>query len=267
MRRLSLTVVGIAAGLIALTACGSTISGVAEPSVTTATSLAALVQDRTSATNTATYHLDMSVAGVDVSGDGQIQLAGANSKMQMNMTTPVGAIQAVIVGGTMYMKLPQGLVQTPKPWVKFDANGTDPVSKELSALTSQEQQNLDPTKMLSMIAPFATITGARPDTVAGAPATEYMISVDTAKMLHSSIVTPQMRSLLNNSNVQLPAKLNYELWFNSADLPVKLVLVEPVSVTGSGAQTVTVTMTYANWGQPLNIQAPPADQVGSLTGN
>jgi hypothetical protein len=267
MRRLSLTVVAVTAGLIALTACGTTISGVAEPSVTTATSLAALVQDSTAAANTASYHLDMSVAGVDVGGDGQFQLAGTNTKIQMNMSTPIGQIQAVIVGGTMYMKLPQGLLHTAKPWVKFDANGTDPVSKELSALTSQEQQNLDPTKMLTMIAPFATITGTHQTTVGGASATEYSISVDTTKMLHSNIVTPEMRSLLNNSNVQLPAKLNYQVWLNSADLPVKFVVVEPVSVPGSGAQTVTVSMTYTNWGQPVTIQAPPAGQVGSLTGN
>lgn len=267
MRRLSLTVVGITAGLAALTACGTTISGTAEPSVTTATTLAALVQDRTATATSAHYHLDMSAGGIDVGGDGELQLAGADTKIQMNMSTPIGQLQGVIIGSTMYLKLPQNLLKTAKPWVKFDANGTDPVSKELSALTSQEQQNLDPTKMLTMVAPFATITGQHQDTVSGTPATEYTISVDTKKMMQSSIVTPAMRALLNTSQVQLPAKLNYQIWLNSAELPVKLVLVEPVSTQGTGTQTVTVSMTYTDWGAPVDIEAPPSDQVGSLTGN
>jgi hypothetical protein len=226
-----------------------------------------LVQSRTSAATTAHYQMDMSVAGVQIGGDGQLQLAGTNTKVQMNMSTPVGDIEAVIMGGTMYVKLPQSLMRTGKPWVKFDANGTDPVSKQLSALTSEEQQNLDPTKMLTMIAPFATITGQRQDTVSGASATEYTISVNTAKMVQSNLMTPQMRSLLNNSNVQLPANLTYNVWLNSAELPVKFAFVEPVNVPGGGAQTVTVSMTYTNWGQPVDIQAPPADQIGSLPGN
>ncbi len=267
MRGLSLAVIGLAAGLVALTGCGTAISGTAEPSVTTATSLAALVKDRTAVATTAHYHLDMTVSGIDVSGDGQMQLAGAATKIAMTMGTPVGELRAVVVGSTMYLKLPSGMVHTDKAWVKFDANGSDPVSKELSALTGQEQQNLDPTKMLTMIAPFATITGQHQDVVAGVAATEYTISVDTAKLVRSSLVTPAMRQLLNNSNIQLPADLTYQVWLNSAELPVRLVMVEPVGTQGSGKQTVTVTMAYTGWGQPVDIQAPPSDQVGTLPGN
>jgi hypothetical protein len=170
----------------------------------------------------------------------------------------------------MYIKLPASLMgqlgqSSAKPWLKFDANGTDTVSKELSAITSQEQQNLDPTKTLQMIAPFGTISGKRQDTVAGAPATEYTISVDTKKLMQSNLVTPQMRDMLGSTGVQLPAHLNYQLWLNSADLPVKLVVVEPVTASGT-TQTVTVSMTYTDWGKSVDIQAPSADQVGSLPG-
>ncbi|HVV22428.1 MAG TPA: hypothetical protein VHF06_23545, partial [Pseudonocardiaceae bacterium] len=253
MRRLSLTVVGIAAALAALTACGTTISGSAEPSVTTAASLASLVQGRTATATSAHFHMDISAAGMDIGGNGQMRFAGANTVMQMDMDTPMGEMDAVLIGGTMYMKLPANLMGelgTGKPWVKFDANGTDPVSKSLSALVSQEQQNLDPTKTLQMIAPFATITGKRQDTVAGAPATEYTISVDTKKLLQSNLLTPQMRDMVNSTGVHLPDHLNYQMWLNSADLPVKFVVTEPVTAAGT-TQTVTASMTYSDWGKPV----------------
>jgi hypothetical protein len=36
---------------------------------------------------------------------------------------------------------------------------------------------------------------------------------------------------------------------------------------GGGAQQVALTANYTNWGQPVSITAPPADQVGSLDGH
>lgn len=271
MRRLSLMVAGAAVGLVALTACGTTISGSARPAVTTPASLVAMLSSRTASVSTAHFHFTAGAAGVTLSGNGQLQLAGTATKMSMDMTAPaIGDMAMVLTGGTMYMKLPQelmGMAHTDKPWVRFDPNGTDMVSKELGALTSQEQQNLDPTQTLSAIAPFGTITASRPDTVDGAPATDYTIAVDTTKLLHSNRATPQVRQMLDASGMQLPPRLNFDIWINSANLPVRYAMREQVTTSTSGPVTVTMDFSYTDWGKPVSIQAPPADQVGTLSGN
>jgi hypothetical protein len=263
MRRLSFVVCGIAAGAVALAGCATTTTqGVAAPAATvkTVADLAHLMSSKTAAAHTAHVKLDVEAAGKDIAVTGQVEFAGAASKLQMNMTIPdVGAMDMELIGSTMYMKLPAGLVPTEKPWVKFDPNGTDPVSKALSGLISQEQQNLDPTKMLSELAPVATITKSGKDTVDGQPATRYAISVDTQKLLKSPLVAPQLRQTFSASGAKLPAHMNYVMWLNSTNLPVKFTLNETVS-----GQQIAVTANYTDWGQPVSITAPPADQVGPL---
>jgi hypothetical protein len=55
----------------------------------------------------------------------------------------------------------------------------------------------------------------------------------------------------------------FDIWVDSDNLPVKITTKTTTSgLTGSGASEVDMTVTYTNWGESLNIQAPPADQVG-----
>ncbi|HEX5404460.1 MAG TPA: hypothetical protein VFX16_19410 [Pseudonocardiaceae bacterium] len=260
MRKFSFVVCGIAAGLVALTGCATTTSGVAAPTVTTVNQLAELMSSKTSAARTAHMNLDVQAAGQDITATGQVEFAGADSKIEMSMRIPsLGAMSMDLIGSTMYMKLPAGVLPTDKPWVKFDPNGTDPVSKALSAIVSQEQQNVDPTKVLSQIAPASTITKSGKDTIDGQSTTRYAISVDTAKLLKSNLISPQLRQALTTSKAKLPPHMNYVMWINSSSLPVRFTLTETIS-----GQQVNLEMNYTDWGQPVSIQAPPADQVGPL---
>jgi hypothetical protein len=256
MRTASLTICGIAVALAALTACGTTTTaGAAKPAVTTVGDLAHLVSSRATTAHTAHVTFDTKTAGLDVTGTGQLDLDGTASNLNM-----------ILAGGAMYMKIPQNLVKTAKPWVRFDSTGTDPVSKSLAAMTSQEQQSVDPTKMLSQIAPYGTITRSAKVTVDGRPATQYTISVDTAKLMASRTITPQTRQVLDSSGAKLPAHVDYDLSLNSANLPVRLSFSENVTAKGKSTQIAT-TMTYSDWGQPVSIQVPAADQVGPPPSN
>jgi hypothetical protein len=268
MRTASLTVCGIAVAVATLAACGTTTTaGAAKPAVTTVGDLAHLVSSRTSTAHTAHVTVDTKTSGIDVTGTGQLDLDGTASKLALTMSMPeISNLDMILTGGTMYMKIPQNLVKTAKPWVRFDSAGTDPVSKSLAAMTSQEQQSVDPTKMLSQIAPYGTITKSAKVTVDGQPATRYTISVDTAKLMASKTITPQTRQLLDSSGAKLPAHVDYDLSLNSANLPVRLSFSEKVTIKGKSTQIAT-TMTYSDWGQPVSIQVPAADQVGPLPSN
>jgi hypothetical protein len=270
MRRTTLAVCGAVAALAALTACGTTATtgtaaaGAAKPAVTNLSDLAHLVSSRTASLHTAHAALRIDAAGMSVVANGQVDIEGAASRVRMDMTVPsLGDLNMVLIGDTMYMKLPHSLLPTAKPWIKVDAHGTDPVSKALAAVTSQEKQSVDPSQMLSQLASVGTITSHGTDTVAGESATRYTISVDTAKLMKSKDVTPQMRQMLSGSGTQLPPHLNYTVWVNSANLPVKFSLTENVSLQGQPKQ-VTIAGTYTDWGKPVDITAPAADQVGPL---
>jgi hypothetical protein len=269
LRKTTLAVCGAIAALAALTACGSgagtTGSALPAAKVTTIDDLAKLVASRTAAVHTAHTTMNVTTAGQHIVAQGDVSFAGTGSKVRMAMTIPtLGDLNMVLVGGTMYMQLPQSLVKTEKPWVKVDANGTDPASKALAAVVSQEQQSLDPSQILTQLAPGSKIVSHSQATVAGQSATHYVVSVDTAKLLQSPKITPQMKQMLNTANAALPPTLNYDIWINSDNLPVKYSLDESVTVKGSAPQQVTIVGTYTNWGKPVDISAPAASQVGPL---
>jgi hypothetical protein len=268
LRKTTLAVCGVVAALAALTACGSgATTGAAQPApkVTTLADLAQLVSSRTAAEHTAHATMNVTSAGQSITGQGDVSFAGKASKVQMAMTIPsLGDLNMVLVGSTMYMQLPQSLIKTEKPWVKVDANGTDAASKALAAVVSQEQQSLDPSQILSQIAPGGKILSHSQATVDGQPATHYVVSVDTAKMLQSPKITPQMKQMLQTEGAALPPTLNYDIWINSDNLPVKFSLKENVTIKGSAPQQVAIVGTYTDWGKPVDISAPPASQVGPL---
>ncbi len=252
--------------LVTLTACGTTVSGRAVPvRSNTVTDLSYLVSSQTATKHTVHITYDASTSIGELTGTGQVEFTSGKVALQMDVTTPDGALGMVLVGDTLYLRIPGSVAHTGKPWISVDPNGTDPASKALAALVSEEQANADPSKTLAQIQSAGTITQTSSDQVDGQPATHYVISVNTAKLMASKAVTPQLRQLVSGSGVQLPATIGYDVWLNSANLPVRVSFSEQVTVSRTGRTTkFVVNMTYSQWGAPVSIQAPPADQVAAL---
>lgn len=273
MRRIALGALGAVAGVAVLTACGSaTVPGQATgpaPAVQpkSVTDLAHLVSLQTSTKHTVHIQFDAKSSTGSFTGTGQADLAGSASKMAMNMQSPIGELDMVLAGSALYMKAP-AVLHSAKPWVKVDANGTDEASKAVAALVSQEQQSADPSKALEQISSAGTIDQATPDQVNGQPATRYVITVNTQKLLNSSYISPQMRQLLESAQgvSKLPPTMTYSVWINSDNLPAKMDLTENLTVRGH-AVNVTIDMTYTDWGAPVNITVPSPDEVGPLPGH
>jgi hypothetical protein len=271
MRRLSLAVIGSAVAVVALAACGTAGNAApatpSAPKVQTISDLAHLVSSRTAKAQTAHIDFTTGTSAGSFTGTGQVEFAGAATKMRMDLNSPLGDIGMTLLGSTAYLKLPQNVAHTAKPWVRIDANGTDPISKALSAIIDQERQTADPSKAIEQIGSAGTITSTSKDQVDGAPATHYVISVDTAKLMASTSITPAMRQLFGGSGVKLPAHVDYELWVDRNSLPVRLAFTETVTAPKSTTpQKVSMNMEYTDWGQPVTINAPAADQVGPMPG-
>lgn len=77
------------------------------------------------------------------------------------------------------------------------------------------------------------------------PVNHYWLEFDAAK---APELFPELAGV--------PAKLPAELWLDAAQRPARFAVEVPGPATG-----LKGTTTYHGWGEPLDIQAPPADQV------
>jgi hypothetical protein len=283
MRSRTLLVAGIGAALITLAGCGGTsINGsatpqggggapAAAPKIASVADLGALVQHNASGKNSAHIQLDMTIPGAGaITAAGDMKFAGAQSAEQMTMTLPgVGDMQMVMLGRTIYMKIPSSLAglaggapTSAKPWMKIDLNGSSALSKSLGSTANLAGQT-DPTQLINQIAQAGTITSVNAETLDGVATKHYTITVDVRKMLATmgTNMDPAQQQAMSSLGV---TSMPFDIWVNSDNLPVKITTKIAVSgITASGgASEVDMTVIYSNWGESVNIQAPPADQVG-----
>jgi hypothetical protein len=275
MRSRTLLVAGIGAALITLAGCGGTsISGSASPqgaggtpAIASVADLGALVQHNASGKNAAHIQLAMTIPGAgDITAAGDMKFAGAQSAEQMTMTLPgMGDLQMVMVGKIIYLKIPSSLAglaggSSTKPWTKVDLNSSGALSSLGSTANLADQA--DPTQLINQIAQSGTITGVKSETLGGVATKHYSITVDVQKMIATmgSGSAAEQQAMSGLGAHSMP----FDIWVNSDNLPVKITtkLAVPGLTGGAGASEVDMTVTYSNWGESVNIQAPPADQVG-----
>jgi hypothetical protein len=286
MRSRTLLVAGIGAALIAVAGCGQGIAGSPSaqggggaptaqggvPAIASVADLGALVQHNASGKNSAHVQMAMTIPGAgDINADGDIRFNGKQSAVRMTMTIPgLGSMQMVVVGTAIYMKLPAGLSGTGlgttgttgssgKPWTKIDLSGSDALSKSLGSTAGLADQT-DPTQLINKIAAAGTITNVTHENLDGVATTHYSITVDVAKMVATLANGDLQKQALSGLGVKT---MPFDIWVNSDNLPVKittkLAFANPAS---GGSAEVDMTATYTKWGQPVDIQPPPANQVG-----
>lgn len=205
-------------------------------------------------------------ANMNIHGSGAFKVDGTNLAMQMSMDmSSIGTMEMRIVDKALYMKIPanlagQGGLSADKPWFKISADGTDPLSKTLGPMIENMSANFDVSKQMEQIKAAGTITKSAKETLDGQETTHYWITVDMAKAA-KSLTDPDMRKLAEQAASSAGMKsLNEEFWVNSDNLPVQVVVATPISA----GQSANVTVKYTDWGSPVDVQAPPADQVGEL---
>jgi len=279
-RRFALVIA--AAGLVTLAGCGTTSingsavaqgagGGPAAPKIASVADLGALVQHNASGKNSAHIQLDAVIPGAgSITAAGDMKFAGAESAEQMTMTLPgVGDMQMVLIGKTIYMKIPSSLAglaggspTSTKPWMKIDLNGSSALAKSLGSTGNLASQT-DPSQLINQIAKAGTITSVKSETLDGVATMHYAITVNVQKMLTITDTTmdPAEKQAMSTLGV---TSVPFDIWMNSDNLPVKVTMkiAVPGVTTGGGASEVDMTVTYSNWGESVNIQAPPADQVG-----
>ncbi|MGW3999770.1 hypothetical protein ACWEF6_40280 [Amycolatopsis sp. NPDC004772] len=220
----------------------------------------ALADAATTATTnggSAKFGTDIAVGSVRSKGQGQARF-GAGGTAQSLTTDFLGEpVELRQVAGKLYAKVPEGSrdeVGSGKPWIVVAADGTDPFSQVLGGSLTQLAEQNDPAHTLGEIRTAGTIIAAERGHLNGAPAEHYRVDLDLARL-----GTDLPAGLPPDAAAQVGGKFPVELWLDEAHRPVQIVLDLTPILPGAEAR---ITTRYSDWGTPVDIQPPPAGEVG-----
>lgn len=249
-----LTAVAVVPFLIGAAACSdnSTTSGDSKPSASSTGDAGngdgggpTLTTDNFAARLTAaqadagTAHMEGKIAAagtgaVTLSAD--LRLDPQDAAAHMTMTSPQFGqdIEAILLDETMYLKVP-GLPPS-KPWLKMDLSNAP-----LPGLGS-----LDASAVLRGLEGAITLKPLGQEDVSGVDARHYEVTVDAKQAIEALGGTGSVPA------GQLPKRLTYDVWVDDQDL-VRRISME--------ISTVSIDMTFSDYGEPVDISAPPAGQI------
>jgi hypothetical protein len=274
MRRIAASAAALALA-VSLSACsddsngnaqGGGSGGGAPEAATNLVALAKQVGDQTDQSSTAHMKFTGDAGQMKITGEGDMRLGGGEPAMSMDMDTgQTGQMSMVLLDGVLYMKLPAELSQGDKPWIKIDSKDkTNPVAQALSSVVDQMRQNADPRASLEQFEKAGTIDSTSKEELNGEQTTHYKITVDVQKLADTQ-TDPTLKQAMETAIKSGLKDFPVEVWVNGENLPLRTKVQMPTADPTSGKSVpVNVQVDYSKWGEPVDIQAPPADQVGEL---
>lgn len=275
----ALLAVGGFALVITVSACARPVSGHASPTDTVFGNAQELVRAATAKADQATstrFMLTETIGrvgtivvhgesrfGADAATDMTINVLGGLENMEIEMR---------FVDQTVYVKVPPeaSAMTGGKPWGRV--TDENQLAMAMGDITDMAEQN-DPTKALDQIQQGGTITKIEQTTLDGQPVSHYWVDIDFAKVAasfadSSGVPVEELQKLADGpfgTTLTIPT----ELWLNQDSLLVQITedLTPLIKATDAPEDVlpVNVILKYSNWGAPVDIQAPPADQVGEFT--
>jgi hypothetical protein len=185
------------------------------------------------ATEQGHIEVTMSGAGGEMSGSGDADYTADPVEMQMTLDIGPESLGMVLVDGTMYVQSSQA----GDKYLAFDlSDPTNPLGPEFA-------EQLDPTaSMVTFAEALTSVVSAGSEDVDGQSLDRFELNVDTSKLTDQS------------QAAQLPPEVSLTVWLDDQDRMAKTVM-------NMGAITYETTLT--DFDEPVDIKAPPADQVAT----
>jgi hypothetical protein len=286
--------VSVAAALaLTLGACGGSATPKASPSSTTTaapaprdTSKTVLASIRTTAAErTARESLTVTTDGsgpgaFSLTSEGAIDFASGDSQFTMDLGGPTasmlgGGLEVRSVNGVVYMKLPASLGGL------FGGGGGEWISVDTAKLSGSSplagvgQGN--PTQILAALQQVSDdVKEVGTETVRGTETTHYVATLDFAKAIDNAEVPASLRGkakglFKGTAPVPVDVYLDNEGRLRRMTMDVDLGSFMGGAVGASGASgadlslpKVTIALDLYDFGAPVHVQAPPADQIVEL---
>lgn len=221
---------------------------------TDAAGLSTVLQCSSKAVKTAHIDLDLNAAGQEIKGSGDEELdGGVLTGMDISESLPEneGSLRLLIAGNKTYAMLPDSINPSDKPWVVIRSDSTNSVIQSLSQSISQTQASASIGATTAFVTAARSVTNKGAENVDGVDTTHYAIDVDPTKLPADN---PGKAAAAQAGLTSIPV----DLYVDSQGRPVKVS--ENFTVQG---QAVSVDIDVSKYDQPVNIVAPPADQVAS----
>lgn len=196
-------------------------------------------------------------------GEGLIRYEATGPSMQLAQKVsqpgqPPTEIVMVVLPDQAYVKPPSTVGLPPgKTWVRIEPTATDPVSQQFNAIIQSVRENADPTQSFTQFGDAATIVESAEEPLDGTRTVRYKIRVDLAKAA-SREQNPQIKQALEETVRSGTPTVDSSLWLDEKSRPLRVSFQQPLP---NNQGTYNLEVRYRDWGQPVEINAPPADQV------
>lgn len=189
-----------------------------------------------------TMHMDMGGQAIDA--DGAVDYTNTPPNMVMNMKSPALGNQAIemrLVDKVLYMNMGQ---LTNNKFVSYDLSDADNLPPGMDQLTS----TMNPLAAFdSLEKSVQSVVLVGNDEVNGEQLAHYEVKVDSSKL-------DQLKQL--PSQADLPKSVSYDMWLDDQNRIRKMT-----TSTDVGSSAMKMEVEFSNWGESVDIAAPPASEV------
>ncbi|GAA4179780.1 lipoprotein [Streptosporangium oxazolinicum] len=269
MRRLAPVVALGAAALVAVAGCGA--QGTSSLGNVKLAAADAVQQSAQKAEEVTSYSADVVLdASGGEKGGGKVQGSMLyQSKPQLatdirldtitfgGQNVPGGA-RAILSGDTVYVKseLINRFAGTDKPWTKVSLSELDAKGQSEIRKFMDQAQQFDLAGTVKLLTASKDVKAVGTETVGGVDTTHYSGTFPVAEA--AQLIDPAKRERLQEQLSQAK-NVKFDLWADAQSLPRK------VTLSGSEKDaTFNLTALFKGFNEPVEITAPPADQVGDL---
>jgi hypothetical protein len=272
--RKALAVVALGALAVLTAACGGgTGDGAASVSAEEIQLAASNSSEAESYRFTTTIGFSIEGEGVEMRMDGIASADGTRAAITAEIPE-VGSFEERIVDGIVYLdfgSLPEAAAALPpgKRWVAIDPATVGGIDEEqLRALTEQTEQNTPSRGLESLRGLTGDVEDLGQETVGGRTVTHYRGELDHGALADElGEAEPASRDTFEALAEGGPVPV--DVWIDEQDRVVKLQMTMPFpAVAGAGGGSIEMTMEITEFGVPVDVQAPPPEEVvpiGELT--
>ncbi|QIK74442.1 hypothetical protein [Nocardioides piscis] len=190
-------------------------------------------------------------AGAENAVSGVMRWAEDGLEMKAS-STGAQAFDMIVSDKVMYIE--SSLVGSPdgKKWIKVDLS--DP-----NSLFGQLGKTLDPTTMFKAMSSPKELEVLGSEEIAGVETNQYRVVMDTAEFTKALDMPQEMLG-------SMPDEIATLMWVDADNRPHKFT--QEIEIPGPGGKPVATRVegTYSDFGVDVDIEVPPASEVGTMPG-
>jgi hypothetical protein len=170
-----------------------------------------------------------------------------------------GGARVVLQGDTVYVKVEalNKMLGATKPWIKVPLSEMGQ-GDQVDSMLGQVQQ-FDLAAVTQMVTASQNVKSVGTESVGGEDTTHYSGTFPVDAAVKQLPADKQERAATNLAELK---DVKFDIWVAADNLPRKLTM--------SGAKeggTMDAALMFKGFNEPVNIETPPADQVGELPKN